>query len=425
MLTDAAIRAAKPGAKDKKMFDRNGLHLLITPSGAKYWHHKYRFDGKEKNVSLGVYPAVSLGDARDALDENRKMLKRGINPSTQRRALKTAKSERAANTFEVIAREWFAKKMADKDEGHQKRVLARLERDVFPWIGDAPIKEISAPLLLEVLQRIENRGSTHTAHRTRGTCSQVFRYGISVGQCERDPAQDLRGALTRVKEEHFSAVTESVELAKILQVLDQYRGTFPVECALRIAPIVFVRPGELRKAAWQDIDLDKGEWCLKLSKQIENRPKAPGADDHLIIPLPFQVTKILKDLHRLTGCGKYVFSGIRTKSRPMSDNTVLAALRTLGIPKEEMCGHGFRAAARTILVQELHIRPDLVEHQLGHQVIDPNGRAYNRATFLPERRLMLQKWADHLDKLKSGEKIVPLRAVHLTDIKSIMIPGYE
>ena len=397
-LTDVTIRNAKPGEKTVKLFDERGLYLEISSTGGKWWRFKYRFDGKEKRLSLGVYPDVSLKDARDRRDTARKLLADGIDPSENRKAQKSARADRVANSFEVVAREWFAKYSATWAANHGDRIIRRFERDIFPWIGGRPIAEITAPELLTAIRRIESRGALETAHRALGNCGQVFRYAVATGRAERDPSGDLRGALPPVKGEHFAATTEPKRVAAILRAMDGYQGTLTVRCALRLAPLVFVRPGELRKAEWADIDLDAAEWRYTVTKT--NTPH--------IVPLSKQAVAILRELQPLTGRGCFVFPGARSSGRPMSDNAILAALRRMGIDKEEMSGHGFRAVARTILDEVLGVRPDYIEHQLAHAVRDPNGRAYNRTAHLPERRKMMQQWADYLDKLKVGAEVIPL-----------------
>jgi integrase len=397
-LTNTEIRNAKPGKKPVKLFDERGLYLEVSPAGGKWWRLKYRFGGKEKRLSLGVYPDVGLKDARDRRDASRKLLADGVDPSENRKATKSAQADRAFNSFEVVAREWFAKYGATWAANHGDRILRRFERDIFPWIGGRPISEVTAPELLAVVRRIEGRGALDTAHRALGNCGQIFRYAVATGRCERDPSGDLRGALSPVKGKHFAATTEPKQLAGILRAMDGYEGMLTVQCALRLAPLVFVRPGELRIAEWKDFDLDTAEWRYVVTKT--NTPH--------VVPLSRQAVEILRELQPLTGSGRFVFPGARTNRRPMSDNAILAAMRRMGIGKEEMTGHGFRAVARTILDEVLTVRPDLIEHQLAHAVRDPNGRAYNRTAHLPERRKMMQQWADYLDKLKAGAEVIPI-----------------
>lgn len=397
-LSDTAIRNAKPGAKPAKLFDERGLFLIVTPAGGKWWRFRYKFDNKEKLLSLGVYPDVGLKDARERRDAARKLLADGIDPGENRKAQKAAKQDRAANSFEVVAREWYAKHSPNWAEHHGDRIIRRFERDIFPWIGSKPIADVNAPELLAVVRRIEARGALETAHRALGNCGQVFRYAVATGRAMRDPSGDLRGALPPTKEEHFAAVTEPEQVAKLLRTLDGYQGTFIVACALRLAPLVFVRPGELRKAEWTDIDLDKAEWRYTVTKTKAQH----------IVPLAMQAVAILRELYALTGTGRFVFPGARSNGRPMSDNAILAAMRSMGIPKEEMSGHGFRAMFRTIGDEILNFRVDLIEHQQAHVVRDANGRAYNRTKHLPQRREMMQQWADYLDKLKTGAEVIPL-----------------
>jgi integrase len=397
-LTDKEIRNAKPGDKPKRLFDERGLYLEVSPAGGKWWRLKYRYAGKEKRLSLGTYPDVGLRDARDRRDESRKLLADGIDPSANRKATRAASADRAANSFEVVAREWFAKFSSEWAPNHKDRVIRLFDRDIFPMIGALPISEVKAPELLKVLRRIELRGALDTAHRARGNCSQVLRYAVATGRCERDPSSDLRGALPPKKAEHFAATVDPSKLAGILRAMDGYQGDLVVRCALRLAPLVFVRPGELRTAEWKDIDLDAGEWRYRVNK----------TDIDHIVPLCRQAIAILRELHPLTGDGRFVFPGARTNKRPMSDNAILGALRRMNIGKEEMTGHGFRAVARTILDEVLGFRVDLIEHQLAHAVKDPNGRAYNRTAHLPERRRMMGAWGSYLDRLKSGAEVIEI-----------------
>jgi len=400
-LTDTAIRTTKPADKPIKLFDERGLLLLVAPSGGKWWRFRYRFDGKHKSLSMGVYPDVSLAKARERRDEARKLLADGIDPSKNRKAQKAARADRNANSFEVVAREWFAKFKPNWVEAHSDKVIRRLERDVFPWIGGDPIAEVRAPDLLACLRRVETRGTVETAHRALQSCGQIFRYAIATGRASRDPSGDLRGALSTVKGTHLASITEPTAVGGLLRACDGYQGSLVTKCALRLAPLVFVRPGELRKAEWTEIDLERAEWNIPAERMKMREP-------HLV-PLATQAVAILTELLALTGGGRYVFPGARTNGRPMSDNAILAALRRMGFAKDEMSGHGFRAMARTILDEVLGVRPDFIEHQLAHAVRDPNGRAYNRTAHLVERRKMMQQWADYLDKLKAGADVIPLR----------------
>lgn len=395
-LTDTAIRNARPTDKTQKLFDGGGLYLEVTPKGGKYWRLKYRFSGKEKRLSLGVYPEITLKDARLRRDDARKLLANQIDPSENRKAQKAAQQERSANSFETIAREWFAKKSQSWVPSHSDRIMRRLENDVFPWLGGKPVADIKAPELLSIIRRIEERGANETAHRALSECGQIFRYAVATGRAERDPSGDLRGALTPVKKKHFASVTEPEKVAEVLRMLDGYHGTLAVRCALRLAPLVFVRPGELRHAKWDDIDLGQAEWRYTVTK----------TDTQHIVPLSTQAVGILEELKPLTGGGIYVFPSARSPKgdRPMSDNAILSAMRRMDISKEEMSGHGFRAMARTILDEVLGFRPDYIEHQLAHAVRDPNGRAYNRTAHLPERKKMMQAWANYLEEIKYSER---------------------
>ncbi len=391
-LTMVEIRNTKPADKAYRLFDERGLYLEVAPSGGKWWRLKYRFNGKEKRLSLGVFPEIALKDARDRRDAIRKILADGIDPGEHRKVMKTASTERAANSFEIIAREWFAKNVLKWNKSHGSRIIRRLERDIFPWLGGKPIAEITPPQLLSVINRIEARGALETAHRAMSNCGQVFRYAVAIGCVERDPTQDLRGALSSFKGKHFAAETDPKRFGQLLKTIEGYEGTLIVRCAIRLAPLVFVRPGELRKAEWADINFEEAEWRYTVTKT--NMPH--------IVPLSKQALAILQEIHPLTGKGRYIFPSPRSNHRPMSDNAILAAMRRMGISKEDASGHGFRASARTILDEVLGVRPDFIEHQLAHAVRDPNGRAYNRTAHLPERKKMMQKWADYLDELTKG-----------------------
>jgi integrase len=399
MLTDHAIKNIKPSKKITRCFDSKGLYIEVSPNGGKWWRLKYRFLGKEKRLSLGVYPEISLKKARELRDENRKLIAEGIDPSENRKKQKLIQSDNMGNTFESIAREWLLKHGRNWVASHSERTLRRLERDIFPWIGKKPISTITAHEVLVCVQRIENRGALETAHRALQNCGQVMRFAVATARLDRDPTADLKGALPPVKEKHFAAITDPTEVAELLKAFDGYEGTFIVKAALKLAPLVFVRPGELRTAKWADINFEKSEWSYFVSKTKSQH----------IVPLSKQALEILNEIKPLTGNSPFVFPSSRNFHRPMSDNAILSALRRLEIPKETMTGHGFRAMARTILDEVLGFRPDYIEHQLAHAVRDPNGRAYNRTAHLKERHLMMRAWADYLDSLKLGVSVIGLK----------------
>ena len=400
-LSDLQVKNAKLKDKEYKISDGGGLFILVTPSGGKLWNLKYRYNDKEKRLSLGAYPAVSLADARQRREDAKKLLANGVDPGEFKKSQKTARCEAAANSLEIIAREWHTKYKVTWSQVHASTIIERLEKEIFPWLGSRPIEEIKAPDLLKCLRRMEDRGALDTAHRVRNHCSNIFRYAIATGRAERDIASDLRGALPPVKGGHFAAPITPKEVIPILRAIDSFEGSFVVKCAMQLAPMLFVRPGELRGAQWSEIDLEAAEWNIPAE-----RMKMKIA--HLV-PLPTQAVEILKALQPLTGHSKYVFPCHRSPLRCMSENAVNAGLRRLGFEKAEITGHGFRAMARTILDEVLHIRPDYIEHQLAHAVKDPNGRAYNRTSHIEERRKMMQLWADYLEGLKQGAKVIPLK----------------
>jgi integrase len=399
-LSDMKVQKAKSKDKPVTLFDGGGLFLMVTPTGGKLWRFKYRFDGKEKKLAFGSYPEISLLDARQKRDEARKQLAKGIDPGAIRKAQKQAKTE-ITETFEIIAREWHERFKSNWTTEYASKIMSRLEGDVFPYIGAKPIKEIKAPELLTVLRRVEARGTFELAHRIRTICGQVFRYAVATGRAERDPAADLRGALSPVQTINRAAITEPKKVGELLRAIDGYQGSFIVKCALKLAPLFFVRPGELRNAEWEEVSFENTEWNIPASKMKMKEP-------HLV-PLSQQAIDILKELKEYTGASRYLFPSGRTFDRPMSDNAILAALRRMGYAKDEMSGHGFRAMARTILDEVLQVRPDFIEHQLAHAVRDPNGRAYNRMAHLKERRKIMQLWADYLDVLKTGAKVIPFK----------------
>ncbi len=399
-LSDTAIRKIKPTGKPFKMADERGLHLLVTPSGGKLWRLKYRFEGKEKLISFGAYPDVPLVRAREKRDEARRILADGIDPSEHRKAHQAMRAEVNGNTFEAIAREWYSKQLRSWSPRQAVKVSGLFEKNLYPWLGKRPITEIKAIELLATLRRMEDRGAVETARQALQCCGQVFRYAIATGRAERDITPDLKGALSKSKPKHYAAITDPVKVGGLLRAIDGYSGTLAVKCALKLGVLSFVRPGELRKAEWDEIDFDRAEWNIPAERMKMDEP-------HLV-PLCRQALEVLRELQPLTGHGRFVFPGERSHQRPMSENSVNAALRRMGYPQDEMTGHGFRAMARTLIDEVLGIRPDFIEHQLAHAVKDPNGRAYNRTAHLAERRKMMQKWADYLDKLKAGADVIPL-----------------
>lgn len=401
-LSEIKVRTAKPQKDTYKIFDGGGLFLMVTPSGGKLWHFKYRFDGKEKKLSLGSYPEISLADARQRREEARSQVSHGIDPGALRKAQKQAKTEET-ETFGVIAREWYAKFVSTWSPGHAEAIRNRMEKDLIPWLGKLPMKEIKVPIVVESLRRIEDRGALETAHRVRTIFGQVCRYALATGRVEHDISTGLKGALPQPPERHHAAITDPKEVGPLLRAIDGYQGQFMVRCALKLAPMLFVRPGELRRAEWAEIDLDAAVWSIPAAKMKMKEPH--------IVPLCRQAVEILTELKDLTGASRYVFPSTRSFTKPMSENTVNAAIRYLGYDRDTMTGHGFRAMARTILDEVLHVNPYVIEAQLAHKVPDPLGRAYNRTTHLPERLKMMQEWADYLGSLKAGAVIVPFRTV--------------
>lgn len=403
-LTDTAIRNAKPGAKPIKLFDSLGLFLLIAPAGGKWWRLKYRFGGKEKLLSLGTYPEISLKQARVKRDTARSQLANGIDPGEHRKAAKASQADSHVDSFEIVAREWFGKFAPNWAASHADKIIRRLERDVFPWLGKKPVGGITAPELLQAMRRIENRGAVETAHRALQNCSQIFRYAIATGRAMRDPAADLRGAIPPSKSKHHASIVEPKAIGELLRTIAGYQGALVTKCALRLAPLLFVRPGELRKAEWLEFNLESAEWRIP-AERMKMR------EQH-VVPLSTQAVAILRELQPLTGRGRYVFPGARTNGRPMSENTVNAALRRLGYAGDQMTGHGFRSMASTLLNEQGWHR-DAIERQLAHAERDTVRAAYNYAEHLPERRRMMQAWADFLDGLANGAEVIPLKSGEL------------
>jgi len=397
-LSDINIKRAKPTRKPQRMFDGGGLYLEIAPTGGKLWRYKYRFEGKEKLLSLGRYPEVSLQDARRRHFEARERLAQGIDPAATKRAAKDAKRELSESSFEIVAREWFANWKTDKTESHAEKTIRQLERDAFPFIGAIPVAELKAPDVLAVCRRVENRGALETAHRVKVIIGQAMRYAIATGRADRDPCPDLRGALKPVVTKPYASPTDPADVAGLLQAMDSYKGTHIVRCALALAPLVFVRPGELRNARWADIDLKNREWVFTVSKQRESSP----VKRKLVVPLSRQAVAIFREIEPVSGDGEYVFPSLRP-GRPMSNGTINKALRTLGYDtRTEITGHGFRAMARTVIAERLHLDPQWIERQLSHKTSESLGESYDRTQYLDDRRKMMQTWADYLDELKSG-----------------------
>jgi integrase len=390
-LTDIKVRTAKPQDKPYKLSDSGGLFLLIMPTGSKYWRLKYRFEAKEKLLAIGVYPDISLAEAREKRDKARKQIANGVDPNVFKKESKQAIKTATESNFEFVAREWHQKNTQCWSKNHGRLVMRRLENYIFPFFGACQMTEIMPAQLLGALRRIEYKGALETAHRVHQICGQVFRYAVATGRASRDPTGDLRGALPPTKVKHYAAIVEPKKVGELLQAIEGYDGFLVTKCALRLAPLLFVRPGELRKAEWSEIDLSKAEWSISAEKMKMRQP-------HLV-PLSRQALAVLNELYSVTGTGKYLFPSILTNKRPMSDNTVNAALKRLGYDSAEITGHGFRAMARTLLDEVLGFRPDIIEHQLAHAVRDPLGRAYNRTSHLELRREMMQKWADYLDEL--------------------------
>lgn len=401
-LSDTAIKKAKPEQKPYKMADGGGMYLEVMPTGSKYWRLKYRFGGKEKRLAFGVYPDVTLAEARSRRDDARKLLANDTDPSAAKQAKKLSNAELGANSFEVIAREWFARHAPNWKENHSSKIIARLENDVFPWIGTKPIAEIAAPTLLAAIRRIEARGALETAHRALACCGQVFRYAVATGRAERDPTGDLRGALPPVrKDKHFAAITDSKKVGELMRDIEGYQGSFIVKCAFKLSPLLFVRPGELRKMEWKDVNLNAAEWIYFVTK----------TETQHVVPLCKQAVEVLREIQPLTGRGKYVFHGERDHDRPMSDNAIRSALRRMGWANDEMTPHGFRAMASTIL-DNMGYKQEWLERQLAHEEPNKVKAAYKRDAwrmYLPERTAMMQVWADYLDKLKTGADVIPLR----------------
>jgi integrase len=387
----------KPATNGQKYFDGGGLFLHVRDVTQKYWRMDYQFHHKRKTLALGPYPEISLAQARLGRDNAKSLLAQGIDPS-EHKQVEAAKVKAAlSETFEKVATDWQQKTKSTRSESTEGKITQWLKRDILPYLGKTPIAKIGPPDVLRTVRKIETRGAIDTAHRVKQLIGQVMRFGVATGVCERDPTQDLKGALATHEVTHYPAITEPKAFGQLLRAIDGYAGQSPTKAMLQIAPLVFLRAGELRHAEWSEIDLETATWAIPAVKM-----KMKSAH---IVPLSTQAVAILKALYPITGHGMFVFPSIRTDARPTSENTLNAALRALGYAKDVHCGHGFRASARTMLDEVLGERVDLIEHQLAHAVKDTNGRAYNRTAHLQERRAMMQRWADYLDELKADTAI--------------------
>jgi len=417
----AAIKSAADTGKPRTISDGDGLTLIARPDGGGWWRLRYWLESRENRLSLGTYPEVGLADARARRDATRKLIAAGTDPSAARKAEKQAKAARVEvirlaeaglsgpGTFEHVARDWLATVHQVKvSEGHAERTRIRLEQDAFPWLGRRPIGEIDAPELLACLRRVEARGAIETAHRIKDACGQVFRYGIAIGACARNPAADLRDALRPVESRHHAAIVDPKAAGELLRDMVSYQGHPITRAAVSLSALLLLRPGELRHMEWTWIDLDGA--TLTVPGEVMKRTKADKASGppH-VVPLAAQAVAILRELHTLTGHGRYVFPSLLTGARCMSENTVRGALRRMGYANEDMTAHGFRAMARTMIAERLGIAPEVIEAQLAHAVGDALGRAYNRTQYLDQRRDMMTKWADYLDRLREGAQVIPIQ----------------
>lgn len=391
-LTVLQVEKAKAAEKDYKLSDERGMYLLVSKAGGKLWRLKYRIDGREKVLCIGSYPDLSLKEARELRDKARNQLANGIDPSADKKAKKASSAQSNADSFEHLAKEWFATRMKDMSETHKARTLSILNSYLLPYVGGKAVKEITAPMLLEVLRKIEAKGIVETARRAKQVASQVFRYAVITGRAQHDPAADLKGALQVPKKKHFAAITEPKQVRLLMVTIDSYHGSFIVQAALKCSALWFCRPGELRSLEWANVNWQEKRLELTTEKTYQQH----------IIPLSTQSLELLKSLQMITGQGRYIFPSSRGFSRPMSENTIRVALRTMGYGNDDMTAHGFRAMARTLLDEVLNYRIEWIEQQLAHTVKDANGRAYNRTKHLAQRFEMMQRWSDYLDELKAS-----------------------
>ena len=433
-LTDLACRTAScpPDKARLRLTDGGGLYLEVSPLGSKRWFWKFYFHGKEKRLSLGSYSdsrspkvVMSLRKARDARDQAREEHRTGVDPVQRRRLVRLSRGVSAETTFEAIARELHAVKHGGWSKQYGERWIERMEKDLFPWIGGLPIKEVTAPLLLQTLRRIESRGAHETAHTLRQTAGQVFRYGVATGRCDANPAPHLHGALRPIIVKHMAAVLEPEAVASLLRAIWAYEGQPLTRAALQLSALLFQRPGNIRQMEWQEIDLNRGRWTIPAAKMKRTVQGKESGRPH-VVPLAAQAIEILRGLEPLTGDGRYVFTSLLSGSRPMSENTVRAALRRLGYSNDDMTPHGFRAMARTIMVEQLNVHPDVIEAQLAHSKSGPLGAAYDRAEFVAQRCAMMKEWADYLDSLRDPARTLSKRAPkasrHVSGVRSGAAP---
>lgn len=402
-LTDIQVNKAKPRDKSYKLTDGGGLYLLISPTGGKLWRMDYRYAEKRKTLSFGPYPDVSLATARKRRDDARKLLADNVDPGDEKKVLREKEKERRANTFKKLALEWHERQIDHLAQRTRDQVMRRLNRDVLPVIGDTALSDLSSRTILDkVLRPMEDRGAIDLAHRVRGTLSQILRYGVASGLCDRDFTADLRGALKPIPRKHHAALdqdgtTDSIKVGELLRAIDGFDGSIVVKCALRLHPFVATRPGELRHAEWSEVDFESATWSIPAGRMKMKKPH--------IVPLSKQALEILAELNKVTGKGRYLFPSIRSTAKPISDNTMNAGLRRLGFTKEEIVSHGWRAIFRTLADEVLQERVDIIEAQLAHQVSDNLGRAYNRTSFIKERRELMNRWGQYLEHLKTTKAV--------------------
>jgi integrase len=411
MLTVTATNNAKPKDKPYKLADEKGLYLFVQASGGKLWRFDYRYDGKRKTLALGAYPDVSLAEARNKRDDARKLLANETDPSETKKAAKASKNGALVNSFEVVAREWAISYFTNKSDSHKEKTVRRLENYIFPWLGNKPISEITAPQILEVIKRIENLNKLETAHRTMQATSQIFRHAVQTGRALRDPTIDLRGALPAPIVKHMAVFTEPKEIAELLLAIDGFTGSFTVQCALRLTPLVFTRPSGLRTAKWADIDLEANERRYKVSKTKTMH----------LVPLSTQATKLFADMKALSGHGEFVFQGGHDPKKPMSAVAINAALKRMRYDtQKDITAQGFKAMASTLLHERLNIDRYIIDYQLAHKVPETLGTAYNLTKLIELRTAMMQSWADYSNELKAGAKVIPFKQAQFQKLYSYL-----